>query len=118
MDDTDEIKEEASSPKPEEIPRPTNPIAKEAETEPDLVPPALAANGMNPQPSNGSDTNPGDGEHLDHPENWTTGDEPATDKQKGYLKVLEKQQGAPVAGDVEGMGKSEASGKIEEMRSM
>lgn len=63
------------------------------------------------------DTLPGEDAHLDHPENWTTGDEPATAKQKGYLKVLEKQKGAD-AGDVSGMGKSEASEKIDEMKHM
>ncbi len=63
-------------------------------------------------------TNPGDGEHLDHPENWATGYQPATDKQKGYLKVLEKQKGASVGGSVETLGKSEASEKIDEMRNM
>ena len=50
-----------------------------------------------------------------------TGDEPATDKQKGFIKVLEKQKGAAAAsaaGDVENLGKSEASEKIDELKSM
>lgn len=64
------------------------------------------------------DTVPGEG-HLEHPENWATGDEPATDKQKGFIKVLEKQKNAPdAAGDVESLGKSEASEKIQELKSM
>lgn len=61
------------------------------------------------------DTIPGDGQHIDHPQNWATGDQPATDKQKGYLKVLEKQKGASV-GNVESLGKSEASDKIDKLQ--
>lgn len=61
------------------------------------------------------ETVPGDGEHLDHPENWTTGDEPATEKQKGYVAVLEKKAGKPVS-DKEGLGKSEASEIIEKLK--
>jgi len=63
------------------------------------------------------ETVPGDEAHLDHPENWTTGGDPATDKQKGFLKVLEKQKGVPV-GDLGGIGKSEASEKIDELKNM
>ena len=63
------------------------------------------------------ETIPGDEAHLDHPENWTTGGDPATDKQKGFLKVLEKQKGVPV-GDLGGIGKSEASEKIDELKNM
>nr|XP_031862046.1 uncharacterized protein CI109_002459 [Kwoniella shandongensis]KAA5529118.1 hypothetical protein CI109_002459 [Kwoniella shandongensis] len=71
-----------------------------------------------PAANNGADdTIPGDSEHLDHPENWTTGDEPATDKQKGYLKVLEKQKGVELSAD-SGLGKSEASEKIEELKGL
>ena len=69
-------------------------------------------------PSTEDETIPGDGEHLDHPENWATGDQPATGKQKGFLKVLEKQKGVPAVGNVDGMGKSEASEKIDELKSM
>lgn len=61
------------------------------------------------------DTVPGDGKHLDHPENWATGDEPATEKQKGFVAVLEKKAGKAVS-DKENMGKSEASEIIEELK--
>ncbi|MCZ6914695.1 MAG: DUF3072 domain-containing protein [Rickettsia endosymbiont of Ixodes persulcatus] len=64
-----------------------------------------------------AETVPGDEAHLDHPENWTTGGEPATDKQKGFLKVLEKQKGVEV-GDIASIGKSEASEKIDELKNM
>ncbi|EIW72962.1 hypothetical protein TREMEDRAFT_59120 [Tremella mesenterica DSM 1558] len=74
-------------------------------------------NGSN---SNGIDkpdeTVPGDGRHLDHPENWATGGEPPTGKQIGFLKVLEKQKGVHV--EVEGLNKSEASEKIDELKNM
>ena len=95
-------------PKPEEIPRPINPVAKDLTTE-DVEP-------IPPAPSNGA-TNPGDDAHLDHPENWATGDQPATDKQKGFLKVLEKQKGVSKSED-RGMGKSKASEKIDELKNM
>ena len=61
------------------------------------------------------ETVPGDGEHLDHPENWTTGDEPATEKQKGFLAVLEKKKGMEVE-NMNSLGKSEASEKIDELK--
>ncbi|OCF35024.1 hypothetical protein I316_03064 [Kwoniella heveanensis BCC8398] len=63
------------------------------------------------------ETIPGSDAHLDHPENWATGDEPATEKQKGFIKVLEKQKGSgAVSGDVKHLGKSEASERIEELK--
>ena len=63
------------------------------------------------------ETGPGDEAHLDHPENWATGAQPATDKQKGFIRVLEKQKGS-THGSVDSMGKSEASERIEELKSM
>lgn len=57
--------------------------------------------------------------HLDHPENWATGTEPATDKQKGFIKVLEGQhpEAAPEEGlDLNGLGKSEASEVIDKLK--
>ncbi|WVW81280.1 hypothetical protein I302_103271 [Kwoniella bestiolae CBS 10118] len=80
-------------------------------------PPVEADSGATyPKPTE-TDTIPGSPTHLDHPENWATGDDPATDKQKGFIKVLEKQKGTG-AENVEGMGKSEASERIEELREM
>ncbi|WWC67312.1 uncharacterized protein I206_101220 [Kwoniella pini CBS 10737] len=69
-------------------------------------------------PNTPGETVPGSDAHLDHPENWTTGSEPATDKQKGFIKVLEKQKGVVEGEDVEHLGKSEASEKIEELKGM
>ena len=81
-------------PKPKEIPRPINPVAKDLTTE-DVEP-------IPPAPSNGA-TNPGDDAHLDHPENLATG----LEKQKGVSKSEDR-----------GMGKSEASEKIDELKNM
>ena len=87
--------------------------------------PKPAANGDNSETKeaangtpNGASTPtlPGDGEHLDHPENWATGDEPATDKQKAFIAVLEKQKEGGVESAKEALGKSEASEKIEELK--
>ncbi|WWC57599.1 uncharacterized protein I303_100131 [Kwoniella dejecticola CBS 10117] len=69
-------------------------------------------------PNPPGETVPGSAGHLDHPENWTTGTEPATEKQKGFIKVLEKQKGVVEGGDVEHLGKSEASEKIEELKEL
>ncbi|KAK6904715.1 hypothetical protein I204_06687 [Kwoniella mangroviensis CBS 8886] len=81
-------------------------------------PPVQADSGATyPKPTE-TDTIPGSPTHLDHPENWATGDQPATDKQKGFIKVLEKQKGVSGSEDVEGLGKSEASEKIEELKEM
>jgi hypothetical protein len=57
--------------------------------------------------------------HLDHPENWATGTEPATEKQKGFIKVLEGQHpdAVPEGGiDVAEIGKSEASAVIDKLK--
>ena len=58
------------------------------------------------------------GNHLDHPENWTTGGEPATEKQKAFIASLAKQKGEAV--DQMGLGgisKSGASERIDELQS-
>ncbi|WVQ64314.1 uncharacterized protein L199_002476 [Kwoniella botswanensis] len=81
-------------------------------------PPVQADSGATyPKPTE-TDTIPGSPTHLDHPENWATGDQPATDKQKSFIKVLEKQKGVSGSENVEGLGKSEASEKIEELKEM
>jgi hypothetical protein len=85
--------------------------------EDNVVTPADGDDGASNTVVNGGkgETIPGDGKHLDHPENWATGDEPATEKQKGFLAVLEKKAGEPVE-NMEGLGKSEASAKIDELK--
>lgn len=58
--------------------------------------------------------------HLDHPENWATGGDSATDKQKGFVKVLEKQHPELVPDEglhTDSMGKSEASEVIDKLKS-
>lgn len=58
-------------------------------------------------------------DHLSHPENWATGGEPATEAQKGFIKVLEDKNPSlvPEFGiEIEGLGKSEASEVIESLK--
>ncbi|CAD6564427.1 MAG: hypothetical protein TREMPRED_004983 [Tremellales sp. Tagirdzhanova-0007] len=125
VDDKDD-KASTSSSRAEEIPRPVNPLDKDTpkssdadNIDPNQIAPQLSSNEKAlPSASTEAETTPGDDEHLDHPENWATGYQPATDKQKGFLKVLEKQKGASVEGNVDGMGKSEASEKIDELKNL
>jgi hypothetical protein len=49
------------------------------------------------------------------PSEWTTGGDPATQKQKAYIAVLEKHAGEGVH-DLANLNKSEASERIEELR--
>ncbi|KAJ9099257.1 hypothetical protein QFC22_004846 [Naganishia vaughanmartiniae] len=58
---------------------------------------------------------PGDSDYLEHPEQWTTGGEPATQKQRGFLHVLAKQHGETET-DIDNLSKSEASEKIDELK--
>ncbi|KAJ3044716.1 BTB/POZ domain-containing protein kctd21 [Rhizophlyctis rosea] len=51
---------------------------------------------------------------LVNPKKWTTGEEPHTERQERFLKVLERDAGEKV--DVEGLTKAEASEKIEELK--
>ena len=53
-------------------------------------------------------------EPLQDPKQWTTGDEPHTERQERFLKVLERDVGDKV--EVEGLTKAEASQKIEELK--
>lgn len=58
-------------------------------------------------------------DHLSHPENWATGGEPATESQKGFIKVLEGKNPSLVPSeglDVEGLSKSEGSEVIEKLK--
>lgn len=54
------------------------------------------------------------GEPIQDPQTWTTGDDPATGKQTGYIAVMAQKAGEDVK--TEGMGKTEASQKIEELK--
>ena len=49
------------------------------------------------------------------PEDWTTGDDPATGAQLSYLKTLTEQAHAPEMFD-EGLSKAEASERIDALR--
>jgi hypothetical protein len=48
------------------------------------------------------------------PDDWVTGDEPATGPQQSYLTTLAQQAGEHV--DVDGLDKAEASKKIDELK--
>ena len=58
-------------------------------------------------------------DHLSHPESWATGGDPATSKQLGFIKTLEKQHPDLVPANglgVGSMGKSEASEVIDRLK--
>lgn len=54
-----------------------------------------------------------DSEVLKNPDEWVTGDEPATDAQRAYVNTLARQAGEVVKDD---LTKAEASKKIDELR--
>ena len=56
----------------------------------------------------------GVGGAIQDPDGWATGDDPATGKQTGYIAVMAKEAGEQV--DTRGMGKTEASKRIEELK--
>jgi hypothetical protein len=79
-----------------------------------------SANTTSTTAANGAPLPPLPKDHLDHPENWATGGEPATDSQKGFIKVLEgkKPELVPEGGvQLEGLSKSEGSEVIEKLKS-
>lgn len=48
--------------------------------------------------------------------NFEPGQEPATDKQKGFIHVLEKQQGKSAGANIEELNKSQASEVIDKLK--
>ncbi len=54
------------------------------------------------------------GQPIQDPNTWATGDDKATGKQQGYIAVMAKKAGENVPN--EGMGKTEASKKIEGLK--
>ncbi|TKA29274.1 hypothetical protein B0A50_03784 [Salinomyces thailandicus] len=53
---------------------------------------------------------------LDHPEQWTTGDDKPTEKQTAFLATLSKQKGVEV--DPNNLNKSDTSAKIDELKNI
>lgn len=53
---------------------------------------------------------------LDKPQQWTTGDDAPTEKQKAFLETLAKEKGADV--DPSNINKGDASAKIDELKNM
>lgn len=54
--------------------------------------------------------------HLQHPESWATGGDPATGKQQAFVASLEKQHGVDLGVDEGQLGKSEASEVIDKLK--
>lgn len=54
------------------------------------------------------------GAPIQDPQSWSTGDDPATAKQTGYIAVMAKEAGEEVK--TEGLGKTEASERIGELK--
>jgi hypothetical protein len=53
---------------------------------------------------------------IKHPDDWKTGDDPATPSQRSYLETLATQTGEPADSDEEDLTKAEASKRIDELR--
>lgn len=54
------------------------------------------------------------GEPIQNPDSWATGDDQATGKQTGYIAAMAREAGDKV--ETEGMGKTDASKKIGELK--
>lgn len=54
------------------------------------------------------------GQPIQNPNTWTTGDDQASGKQTGYIAAMAKEAGEKVP--TEGIGKTEASKKIGELK--
>jgi len=54
------------------------------------------------------------GEPIQNPDTWTTGEDQATGKQKGYIAAMAREAREKVP--TEGIGKTEASRKIGELK--
>ena len=65
---------------------------------------------------NSETKNPGAtaGEPIQNPDSWATGDDKATGKQTGYIAAMAREAGDKV--ETEGMGKTDASKKIGELK--
>ena len=50
---------------------------------------------------------------INHPDDWTTGDEPMTGAQRSYLSTLAEEAGVEIGDDI---SKAEASKKIDELQ--
>ena len=54
------------------------------------------------------------GQPIQNPDTWSTGDDQATGKQTGYIAAMAREAGENVP--TEGIGKTEASKRIEELK--
>lgn len=63
----------------------------------------------------GQDSGAGsNGKPIQDPDSWTTGGESATGKQTGYIQVMAREAGESI--DTTGMGKTDASKTIEQLK--
>lgn len=53
---------------------------------------------------------------IKHPDDWKTGDDPATPAQRSYLETLATQAGEPDGAAEDDLTKAEASKRIDELR--
>ncbi|HET7696034.1 MAG TPA: DUF3072 domain-containing protein [Vicinamibacterales bacterium] len=53
---------------------------------------------------------------IKHPDEWKTGDDPATPSQRSYLETLAAQAGEPADAADDELTKADASKRIDELR--
>ena len=53
---------------------------------------------------------------IKNPDDWKTGDDPATPSQRSYIETLATQAGEPADSGEEDLTKAEASKRIDELR--
>ncbi|KAI4139619.1 MAG: hypothetical protein L6R39_006196 [Caloplaca ligustica] len=73
---------------------------------------SVKINELKAQPTQNADASAG--QPIQDPNTWSTGDDKATGKQMGYVAVMAKKAGESVPSE---LGKTEASQKIEELKS-
>ena len=88
---------------------------KDAQIDPSSLNKSQAASKIN-ELKNAETKNPGAtaGQPIQNPDSWTTGDDQATGKQTGYIAAMAREAGEKV--EMGGMGKTEASKKIGELK--
>lgn len=89
--------------------------SKNAEVDPNSLNKSEASQKIN-ELKNAETQNPNAiaGEPIQDPNTWSTGDDKASGKQQGYIAAMAKEAGEKVP--AEGMGKTEASQKIGELK--
>lgn len=89
---------------------------KDAQIDPSGLNKSQASQKIN-ELKNAETKNPGAstaGEPIQNPDTWSTGEDPATGKQTGYIAAMAREAGETV--ETGGMGKTEASKRIGELK--